>query len=159
MPAAKTNHRSSAPELTQPRLTGSRDPVRSASSTTPGRFERGVGQPERSREDVGRTGRDDAEGRDLVVQPVGQQPVDDLVDRPVTAEGDHRVRAVAHRPAGQRGGVPAVGRFGELELGFAAQGVDEHVPFARGRRRRARVGDDEDAHRATKDNPSVELRT
>ena len=65
-----------------------------------------------------------------VVHAVGEQPVDDLVDGAVAAEGDHDVGAVAHRPAGQRGGVPAVGGLGDLELGDAAERVGQDVAFS-----------------------------
>ena len=66
-----------------------------------------------------------------VVHAVGEQAVDDLVDRAVAAEGDHDVGAVAHRPAGERGGVPAVG-------GLARPRARRRCP-ARGPARRARA--------------------
>ena len=86
------------------------------------------------------------ERRDLVVHPVGQQAVDDLVERPVAAHADDDVDAAPHRPAGQGGGVAAVGRLGDLEVGLAGERVHQHVVGARARRRCPRVGDDERAH-------------
>ena len=129
-------------------LTERRDPVRSASSTTPVASSGSSGRPSARANTLVEPAGHDAERGNAVVHAVGQQPVDDLVDRAVAAEGDDDVGAVAHRPAGQGGGVPAVGGLGDLELGVAAQGVGEDVALASGGGGRARVGHDEDPHGA-----------
>ena len=62
------------------------------------------------------------------VDAVGQQAVDDLVDRAVAAQGHHGVDAAAHRPAGEGRGVPAV--LG-LERPRARTGRPAHGPGRR----------------------------
>ncbi len=136
------NQRSSA----RPRLTGRRSAGPQRVEQQPGRLDRIVGQAERAGEDVRRAARDHAERGHPVVHAVGQQAVDDLVDRAVAAEGDHRVGAVAHRPAGQRGGVAAVAGLLDLEVGRAGQRVGQHVALVRRRGRGARIDDDENPH-------------
>jgi hypothetical protein len=90
------------------------------------------------------------------MHPVGEQAVHDLVDRAVAAERHNDIRAVAHGSTGERCGVPAVLRLDGFEVRIAGHGAGENVPFARGRRRRARVRDDEDAH-GGEDNASPTL--
>src|SRR5206468_1053537 len=59
------------------------------------------------------------------------------------------VGAVAHRPAGERGGVPAVLGLDDLQLGDARQRMREHVTLAGAGRGRSGVGHHEYTHRQT----------
>jgi hypothetical protein len=104
------------------------------------------GQTERPGEYVRRAGRHDAESWYPRMQAVGQQAVDDLVDSAVATQRDHDVGAVAHGPAGQRGCVPAIGGFDDLQLGVAAQGVCEHVALPVTGSGGPRIGYDEHTH-------------
>ncbi len=80
------------------------------------------------------------------VHAVGQQAVDDLVDRAVAAERHDDVGAVAHRATGQRRGVAAVLGLLDLEVRVAAERMGENVALTRAHRGRARIHHDEHSH-------------
>jgi hypothetical protein len=114
-----------------------------------GRLDWVIGQTERPREYIGGATRDHAQGRDAIVHTVGEQTVHDFVDGAVAAEGDHRVGAVAHGPAGQRRRVPPIVGLFDLQLGRAGQRTGKNIAFVRGRGGRARIDNDEYPHGCT----------
>ena len=120
-----------------------------------GRVDRGRRQAERAGEDVGVAARHDGERRQALARPVAQQPVDDLVDGAVAAEGDDDVEAVVGGLPGERDGVPAGLRLDDVELDLAGQRVGQHVAHPLRRRRGLGVDDQQRAHGSRVDATSV----
>src|SRR5215472_408802 len=105
-----------------------------------------VRQAQGAREHVRRPCRDHSECGYRVVNAVGEQPVGDLVDRPVSAQGDDDVDPVAHRPARQRRGVATVGGLLDGKLRGTAERVRKHIALALRHRGRRGVHHDDHAH-------------
>ena len=97
-------------------------------------------------EDGGAARGDDREGRQIGVDPGVQEPVDDLVDGAVTAEGHHDVEAVVGRLGGKLDSVAAVGGLDHVELHLAGQRVRKHVARLGARGGRFGVHDEESPH-------------
>jgi hypothetical protein len=108
MPAQKVNHRSSArpSPICRIRLPRSR-PSRTASSSAPVASTGLVGGPSARAKTLVLPPGDDGHRRDVGSRPVGEEAVDDLVDRAVPTQGDHELDAVLMRLAGQVDGVAA----------------------------------------------------
>nr|BFF02857.1 hypothetical protein GCM10020241_45320 [Streptoalloteichus tenebrarius] len=85
-------------------------------------------QPQRPGEDVGRPAGDDTEHGRVVPDPLGQQPVDHLVDGAVAPVRHHQVEPGRGGLAGRVRGVAPVVGLQHVQLHRAGQGVGEHVP-------------------------------
>ena len=113
--------------LAVPRETSRVRPARSESRISAVASTGSRERPERPGEDVGRAARDDGQHRQVRRRPVAQQPVDDLVDGAVAADGHDDVDAVGGRLGAELAGVPAVRGLDDVELELAAEGADEDV--------------------------------
>ena len=144
-PALKVNQRSSASPspIRRPR------PARSASRIAPVASNGCTGSPSaRTKtlvEPPGTTASAGSPGRG----PVGEQPVHDLVDGAVAAEGDDQVEPLPRGADGERGGVAAVAGLHHLDLQLAGQRPREHLAAAGGRRGGGGVHHQEGAHRSS----------
>ena len=77
---------------------------------------------------------------------VGEEPVDDLVDRSVATKGHHDIDAVLSRLTGQADPVTAPTGIGDVELGFAPQRPDQHISHPVAGRRRLRIAHQQSPH-------------
>ena len=100
---------------------------------------------ERASEDIATSARDRRQNRHPRAGAISQHAVDDLVDDPVTAEGDHDVDGAAR---GSTEVVPmaAVRGLDDVQIDLPSQCGDEDVGDALGGRRRAGIHDEQAAH-------------
>ena len=141
-PALKVNQRSPARPSPMLRRRCSRSASSRRRSPRPGR---GAARAPGRRRWCRRRGRRRGRAR-RSCGPVGEQPVDDLVDRAVAAEDDDEVEAVVAGLAGQLGGVAAVPGVGDLELELGLQRAGQHLAGAGRGRGRCRVDHQQRPH-------------
>ena len=98
-----------------------------------------------AREHIGRTAWHDTE-RGLFARSVGEQAVDDLVDRPVAAVRDHEVDPLTRRVARHRERMAAVVGLDDLEFQLAGQRMRQHVAATQSGGCGLRVDDENRAH-------------